>query len=438
MYLQQEPLPADITAPPGPGRWGLWLGGLIAALLLGLIVWRILPHAGPDDTQAPPGANRRLARTGAIPVSVAVAGKKTLDIYINALGTVTPLGMVVVHSRVDGELTHVLFKEGQLVKQGDLLAQIDPRAFQVQLTQANGQLARDQALLKNAEVDLERYRTLLQQDSASKQQVDTQEALVRQYRAALQIDQGQIDSAKLQLTYAGVTAPISGRVGLRQVDQGNIVHAADANGLVVITQLNPITVIFAIPEDNLSKLARQILAGETLPAEAWDRAGAKQLAVGTLTTFDNQVDPTTGTVKLKAQFSNDNATLFANQFVNIKLRVDRLNDAIVVPVAAIQRGQQGTYVYVVGADQSVAMRPVRVGVTQGEQVALDSGLQPGESVVIDGADKLRDGAKVQPIGADDAAKAPAGADKTNLRRGDHRKGDASKRKHDSNGPPGGA
>jgi multidrug efflux system membrane fusion protein len=372
-----------------------------------------------------------------MPVGVAVASKKTLDIYINALGTVTPLGTVVVHSRVDGELTRVLFKEGQLVKQGDLLAQIDPRPFQVQLTQANGQLARDQALLKNAEVDLERYRTLLEQDSASKQQVDTQEALVRQYRAALQIDEGQIDSAKLQLTYASVTAPISGRIGLRQVDQGNIVHASDANGLVVITQLNPITVIFAIPEDNLSKLARQILAGATLPAQAWDRAGTKQLAVGSLTTFDNQVDPTTGTVKLKAQFSNDNATLFANQFVNIKLRVDQLDDATVVPIAAIQRGQQGTYVYVVGADQAVAVRPVRLSVTQDDQAAIGSGLQPGESVVIDGADKLRDGAKVQPISPDDRAKATAGTDSTKPRRGEHRNGDPSKRKHDPNGPPSG-
>ncbi len=437
MYLQQQPLPADVTAPPRTRRWGLWVGGLIVALLLALIVWRILPHSAADP-EAPTGANRRGPRNGPMPVSVATANKKTLDIYINALGTVTPLGTVVVHSRVDGELTHVFFKEGQLVKQGDLLAQIDPRAFQVQLTQANGQLARDQALLKNAEVDLERYRTLLEQDSASKQQVDTQEALVRQYRAALQIDQGQIENAKLQLTYASVAAPISGRVGLRQVDQGNIVHAADANGLVVITQLNPITVIFAIPEDNLSKLARQLLAGETLPAEAWDRAGVKQLAVGTLTTFDNQVDPTTGTVKLKAQFSNDNATLFANQFVNVKLRVDRLNDATVVPIAAIQRGQQGTYVYVVGADQSVAMRPVRLGVTQDDQAAIDSGLQPGESVVIDGADKLREGAKVQPIAADDKAKAAAGADNSNPQRGEHPKGDGSKRKRDHAGPPGGA
>ena len=274
----------------------------------------------------------------ALPVVAAPVTKGPIDVYLNALGTVTPRNMVTVHSRVDGQLMRVAFREGQVVKAGELLAEIDPRPFQVQFTQAQGQMAKDQALLKNAQLDLERYRTLLSQDSISKQQVDTQESLVRQYQGAVQADQGQIDSAKLQLTYSRVTAPISGVVGLRQVDPGNVIHANDANGLVVITQIQPITVLFPIPEDNLPRVLGRMKSGATLAVEAYDRAQKVKLATGKLSTVDNQIDTTTGTVKLRAEFPNDDGALFPNQFVNVRMVVETHEDATLVPSAAIQRG----------------------------------------------------------------------------------------------------
>ena len=282
-----------------------------------------------------------------------------------------------------------------MVQAGDLLAQIDPRPFEVQLTLATGQLARDQALLDNARTDLERYRMLLEQDSISRQQVDTQESLVRQYKAAAQADQGAVDNAKLQLAHARVVAPIGGRVGLRQVGPGNIVRASDANGIVVITQLQPISVVFPIPEDALPRVMKRLRAGDRIPVDAFDRALKEKLGSGRLLTADNQIDTATGTIKLKAEFPNTDGALFANQFVNVRMPVETRPNATLAPTAAIQRGAAGTFVYVVKGDQTVAVTPVKVGPVQGEITAIDSGVSAGTMVVVDGADRLREGAKVE-------------------------------------------
>jgi membrane fusion protein, multidrug efflux system len=330
-----------------------------------------------------------------VPVVAVPARTADVGVYLSGLGTVTPIATVTVRSRVDGELMRVAFREGQLVKAGELLAEIDPRPFQVQLAQAVGQLAKDQALLKNAVVDLERYRTLFEQDSVAKQQLDTQASLVRQYEGTIKADQAAVDSAKLQLTYARITAPLSGRVGLRQVDPGNIVRSGDTNGIVVITQLQPISVIFTIAEDNVGAVMRRLKAGDKLPVDAWDRADKTKLATGTLATVDNQIDPQTGTVKLRASFANSDIQLFPNQFVNARMLVDTLQGATVIPSAAVQRGNQGTFVYVVQPDSSVTVRAVKLGPVQGEIVAVEAGVQPGEIVVTDGADRLREGAKVE-------------------------------------------
>jgi multidrug efflux system membrane fusion protein len=377
-------------------------GALLLLIVIGLWWWLAKPSGAPGRGAGDPNAR-------AFPVVAAPVTKGSIDIYLTALGTVTPRNVVTVRSRVDGQLLRVGFREGQIVKAGDLLAEIDPRPFEVQLTQAQGQMAKDQALLKNAQLDLERYRTLLAQDSIAKQQVDTQEALVRQYEGTVQADQGAIDSAKLQLTYARITAPIGGQVGLRQVDPGNVIHASDAGGLVVITQIQPITVLFPIPEDNVQQVLKRLRSGAAIPVEAWDRAQKAKLATGKLLTADNQIDTTTGTVKLRAEFANDDNALFPNQFVNVRMLVDTRQDATLVPSAAIQRGAPGTFVYVVNADKTVSVKPVKLGPVQGEVTSIESGIEAGATVVVDGADKLREGAKVDVITPESRNAPAAGA-----------------------------
>jgi len=398
-------------------KWARWLTAFVVLVLLGIggyLLWQ-------RPAATPPASKRGGDPAGRVMPVVAVPAKSaSINVYLNGLGTVTPLKTVTVRSRVDGQLMRVLFREGQVVKEGELLAEIDPRPFQAQFTQYEGQMARDQALLANARIDLERYRVLLAQDSIAKQLVDTQEALVRQYEGVVKLDQGLVDNARLQLVYARVTAPIAGRLGLRQVDAGNIVRAGDANGLVVITQLQPITVVFTIPEDNLPPVMKKLQAGEKLSVDAYDRADKVKLAAGNLLTADNQIDPATGTVKLKAQFSNADYALFPSQFANVRMLLDVKRDATVVPNAAIQRGTPGTFVYVVKADNTVTVRPVKLGPAQGEVVAVDAGLEVGERVVVDGADKLREGAKIE-LASRDPAAAPKGGDGARKKGGGFRK-----------------
>jgi multidrug efflux system membrane fusion protein len=368
-----------------------WLWLLILAIVAG-IAYVVFKPAG--DAQRAAGGRRGIDPNRPTSVVAAPATSGDVNVYLSGLGTVTPLKTVTVRSRVDGELVKVLFNEGQVVKAGDLLAQIDARQYQAQLEQMQGQLARDQALLDNARIDLERYRKLLAQDSIPEQQLATQVALVRQYEGTIKLDIGQVDNAKLQVEYTRITAPISGRLGLRQVDPGNIVHATDSNGLVVITQLQPITVIYSIPEDSLPAVMKKLHAGDKLPVDAYDRSGQIKLASGYLLTADNQIDTTTGTLKLKAQFGNEGGTLFPNQFVNVRMLVDVKRGATVIPSAAILRGTLGAFVYVVKDDGTVAVRKIKPGPVEGLNTAVDEGLAPGETVVVDGHDKLRDGAKV--------------------------------------------
>lgn len=348
----------------------------------------------------PPGGARRFG--GDTRVGSALAQRTDLPVHLAALGTVTPIESVVVRSRVEGELQSLHFTEGQRVKKGDLLAQIDPRAFQVELAQGEAAKARNAALLANAKEDLARYETLLTQDSIAAQQVTNQRSLVRQYEAAVLADDATIASARLSLQYARITAPISGRVGLRLATPGNIVRSSDADGLLTITQDAPISVVFALPEPQLAAV-RSAIARAGLPVEARDRDNRTVLATGTLRILDNQIDVATGTVKAKAMFDNRDGALFPNQFVNVKLRVDTIADAIVVPVSAIQRGASGTFVYVVDAEMKAVMRPVKTGVLEGELQQVTEGLQPGERVVTDGVDRLREGDKVK---LDDTPSAP--------------------------------
>jgi multidrug efflux system membrane fusion protein len=358
---------------------------------------------GETKTSAAPSAASR-----GVPVVAARVRTGDMGVYLTGLGTVTALNTVTVHSRVDGQLINVAFTEGQFVHQGDLLAELDPRPFQVQLTQAEGQLAKDQATVQNAQLDLQRYQDLLKKGIIPQQQVATQVATLNSAEGAVKSDQGQIDSAKLNLTYARITSPITGRIGLRLIDAGNIVHAADTSGLVVITQLDPIAVVFTIPEDQLDQLLPQMKT-RALPVDAYDRDLKKKIASGVLKTVDNQIDPTTGTVKLKAEFANATSALFPNQFVNARLLVDTVKNAVIVPSAAVQRSPQSMFVYVIKPDKTVESRDVVVRLTEGDQTALASGVSDGETVVTDGVDKLQQGTRVvaQAAGAaGDAQKAP--------------------------------
>jgi multidrug efflux system membrane fusion protein len=393
------------------GRTGKLILVLVCLALLAGAAWWVYREYWSAGAQSAPvplqkGRGGAAGGGGPIPVVGAPATLGNVDIVMSGLGTVTPLRTVTVRSRVDGELTRVHFQEGQLVKEGELLAEIDSRAFKVQLDQAEGQLAKDRALLENAKLDLQRYQDLFKQDSIARQQVDTQLSLVRQYEGAVRVDRSQIDSAKLQLAYTRVTAPVAGRVGLRLVDQGNTVRSGDANGLVVITQLQPVAVLFTVPQDSVPVVMRRLQSGEQIPVEAWDREQKAKLADGLLVSADNQVDPATGTVKLKAQFGNEDASLFPNQFVNVRMKLDRMVDVVVIPPAAVQRGAQGLFVYVVRPDNTVTQRVVKLGPAETQRVAVSDGLAAGEVVVVDGMDRLRPGAQVEVAGARPEIKPP--------------------------------
>ena len=369
-------------------RWP-WLVALIVVAVVAFLVFFRSSLGQSNSARAGKQAAPR-----AVPVVGATARVGDLGVYQNGLGTVTPIKTVTVHSRVDGELDSVAYREGQLVREGDLLAQLDPRPFEVQLHQAEAQLAKDEATLKNARIDLERYKALIAQDSIPRQQLDTQAATVDQDEAAIKSAQAQIESARLNLTYGRITAPISGIVGLRLVDPGNIVRASDQNGLLVITQQQPIAVIFTIAADHLQAVLQQRKAGHELVVEAWDRDFKHKLATGFLLAIDNQIDQSTGTVRMKAQFPNENYALYPNQFVNARLLVDTLHQTVLVPTAAIQRSPQSTYVYVVKPDSTVELRTVDLQLTEGDDTSVRKGLSSGEVVVIDGMDKLQPGTLV--------------------------------------------
>ena len=389
------PPPPDLkrgkAKPKKKSRWVTWLVVIIILGIGGYFVRQRL--AAKADPSAVAGAGARGANAP-VPVVVAVARKGALPVHLAGLGSVSPLNTVTVKSRVDGQLIKVAFQEGQFVKAGDLLAEIDPRPFEVVLAQMNAQYARDDAQYNNAKVDEARYQDLFKQGVIPQQQLATQTALVKQYAGVLKADQAQIDNAKLQLSFTKITAPIGGRLGLRQVDAGNMIHAADQNGLVVITQVQPIAVLFPIPEDSLKEVLRRLRSGEHMPVEAYDRSGQNKIATGKLQTVDNEIDQTTGTVRLKAVFDNKDNALFPSQFVNVSLLVDIKQDKVLIPSVAIQRGPKGTFVYVVKDDQTVEVKDVKTGITEGADTAIDEGLNGGESVVTDGTDKLRSGAKV--------------------------------------------
>jgi membrane fusion protein, multidrug efflux system len=367
------------------GRWIL----LVLLLLGGVIGFFIFQHQekGKAATDKPPPSQVGVS------ISTAVAEKGNIGVYINALGSVTPLYTVTVKSRVDGQLMNVNYREGQMVHEGDVLAEIDPRPFQALLTQAEGQYERDKALLENANIDLNRYQTAYTKNAIPKQQLDTQVATVHQLEGTVKNDQGQIDNARVQLAYCHIASPISGRVGLRLVDPGNIVHASDTNGMLVITQLQPISVLFSVAEDYLPQIQQQLRRGNRLSVDAFDRAQQKKISSGSLLTFDNEIDATTGTIKLKATFPNNDNALFPNQFVNARLLVSTQSGVVLVPTAAIQRNAQDSFVYVVKTDQTVAMQTVSVGTTNGNVAAVE-GVKAGDTIAIDGFDKLQAGVKV--------------------------------------------
>jgi membrane fusion protein, multidrug efflux system len=385
-----------MTEPIKPkSSWGRrlirWTGGAAFLALVSVGVWYWLSHRQSNADGASARANMRITTT----VGTAVAKKGDIQIFLNGLGTVTPPATVTVKTQVSGQLIQIAFTEGQHIKKGDFLAQIDPRPFQAVLDQQEGQLERDRALLENARVDLIRYQKLNTQDSVSHQTLDTQVALVHQYEGTVKMDQGLVESAQVNLDYCHIVSPVEGVVGLRQVDEGNYVQTSDTAGLVVVAQIDPMTVIFTVTEDDISKVTARLTGGAVLPVTAYDRTNSTEITQGKLGSVDNQVDTTTGTVKLRAVFDNRDAKLFPQQFVNAKILVDTLHDAITVPTAAIQMGAPGSYVYVVNSDSTVSVRVIKPGPIDGEQAAVLSGLELGETVVSDGVDRLYDGAKVQ-------------------------------------------
>ncbi len=382
----------ETDSPPGKGERNPAKKTLLAlaVVIAALTFWY---HRSHDPK--PAGSRQMSATARSVPVAVASARKTDFPVWLTGLGTVTPVYTVTLKTLVNGLLMQVFYKEGQVVKAGDVLAQIDPRPFQVQLEQAQGQLARDEALLADARLDLKRYQTLVKTGAIPSQQLDTQLALVSQDEGNVLTDKGLVDSAKLQLTYARITAPFNGRLGLRLVDPGNFVQTSDTTGLAVLTQLSPITVIFPLPQDDLPQIQKGMSSGQPLPVEAWDRANTTLLATGHLYTLDNQVDVTTGMVKLRAEFDNKDMTLFPNQFVNAHLRVATLPGAVVIPMAGLQQGGDGPYLFVMNPQHRVSVRKVKPGPTNGNEIAILDGLSPGDQVVVDGVDNLRDGMTVE-------------------------------------------
>ncbi len=398
----------DAVRPPAPPprrrgtrRVSLTITAFAIVGIIGFVWW--LNHArGPGN-----GRDNRRAfwRTDTMPVVVQAAEPGDIEIYRNGLGTVVPLANIVVRARISGQLTEVKFQEGQMVKEGELLAVIDPRPYTVALEEAQGELLQAQAQLKQAQSDLERFDVLVKQGSISVQQLDAQRALVSRYQALVKTDEAAVDSAQLNLTYCHVTAPLTGRVGLRQVDPGNYVTAGDASGLVVLTQVRPISVIFTLPERDSRRVMQRFRAGAKLEVDAFDSTQTQQLAEGELSAIDNQADPSTGTFKLRAIFPNTDEALFPNEFVNVRMLLEVEKDALVIPSSAIERGQEGTFVYVVGNDNVAKARTVTLGPSQNERIAVLNGLVAGERVVSDGADRLRDGMNVtiQTAGGHDVA-----------------------------------
>jgi multidrug efflux system membrane fusion protein len=393
------PAPAHSTkeleagpTPHRPRRWWPWLLLLVLLVVGGYYFWtKRTPPATSSDSTAKGGGRRG----GGTPPIVAVKARKgDIGVFYSGLGTVTPISTVTVKSRVDGQLMHVLFKEGDTVQQGETLAEIDPRPFQAQLMQFEGQLARDEASLENAKLDVKRYETLIAQNAVAGQLLDTQRATVKQFEGAVKADEGLIEGVKLNITYSHITAPISGRVGLRLVDPGNIVHASDPNGMLVITQIQPISVIFTIAEDQLQVVLGKLRAHQRLSVDAWDREMQTRIAQGSLTTVDNQIDQTTGTLKLRATFDNRNNALFPNQFVNARLLVEEKRGITLLASAAVQRNSQMTYVYLVKPDSTVTVKQIGVGVAEGEDTEITSGLVPEDVVAMTGVDKLQEGEKV--------------------------------------------
>jgi multidrug efflux system membrane fusion protein len=390
----------SVPAPPPPPRrrhrWVYW--ALLALLVVGGFFWWSHGHgesaSAASSGSAKAGKNGKNAAPPPIPVVAAQAKTGNIGVYVTGLGAITPIYTDVIKSRVDGQLLTVHFKEGDLVNQGDPLIDIDPRPYEAVVLQAEGALVRDQALLENSRVDLTRYQTLLAQNAIPEQQLATQRALVVQYEGTVKNDQGTLDAARVNLAYCHIAAPITGIVGLRLVDPGNIVHSTDTNGMVVITQIQPISVIFTISEDQMEPILQKFRGHQTLPVEAWDRQLTKKIASGTLSTIDNLIDQTTGTLKLRAVFANENRLLFPNQFVNARLLQQEKTNVTLLPTAAIQRNTNDTYVYLIKPDNTVTVRVIKIGTTEGDQSEITSGLVPGDQVVMTGVDKLQEGSKI--------------------------------------------